>query len=226
MVELVIFDIAGTTIKDDQFVKKVLATTVRPYVANLDTHLLDHVMGWPKPKALKYLIEKSLHKVIDTSFVEDLNKAFVNQMISFFQDGNNLQEIPGTEETFKILKSHGIKIALDTGFSRPIADVIIKKLGWDNGVLDATVASDEVHHGRPAPDMIYHLMDQLNIIDPKNIAKVGDTESDIRQGQNAGCGIVVGVTSGSCTRIELQRYKADFVVDSVRELPDILFTSK
>ena len=50
------------------------------------------------------------------------------------------------------------KVALDTGFTRAIADVILARLGWDSTVVDASVASDEVERGRPYPDLIYRAM--------------------------------------------------------------------
>ena len=221
-IELVVFDIAGTVIKDDNYVRTMLKDVVSAYTSEVRSEDLDHVMGWPKPKALRYLLERGSKDITsyDDIFLDKLHAEFVEKMISFFRDSNNLEEIGGATEVFKELKSKGIKIALDTGFSRPIADIIIKKLGWSDGILDATVASDEVANGRPKPDMIYHLMNKLNIKDASYVAKVGDTESDIKQGRHAGCGMVIGVTSGSCTEDELLSFKADYVIDSVRVLPE------
>jgi len=81
-------------------------------------------------------------------------------MKAYYVSALEVREMEGAAETFRILKSVGIKVALDTGFSRDIVDVILHRLSWDTGdLLDATVASDEVQNGRPYPDMIYRAME-------------------------------------------------------------------
>ncbi len=77
--------------------------------------------------------------------------------------------------------------------------------------------------GRPYPDMIRHLMDRLGIQDARNVAKVGDTWADLEEGHNAGCGVVIGVTSGSFTRRQLQERPHTHIVESVAEVVGVLF---
>jgi phosphonatase-like hydrolase len=114
-------------------------------------------------------------------------------------------------------------VALDTGFSRDIAQTLINRLNWErDGLIDASVTSDEVDRGRPHPDMIQRLMSKLGVTDPRRIAKVGDTPADLLEGKNAGCGLVVGVTQGSCAREQLERFPHDYLIGSVAELPALL----
>src|SRR5262249_36291958 len=117
----------------------------------------------------------------------------------------------------------GIKVALNTGFSRAVAEVLLARLGWHSpGVIDADVASDEVPRGRPHPDMIRHLMGRLGIRDARKVAKVGDTGVDLEEGANAGCGLVIGVTSGSFTGEQLRSFPHSHVLASVVEVPGVL----
>ncbi|MFX8957476.1 HAD family hydrolase, partial [Acinetobacter baumannii] len=81
--------------------------------------------------------------------------------------------IDGAEQTFATLRAAGVKVALDTGFSREITTVILERLGWDETHLDGAVSSDEVPRGRPFPDMIQHHMDRLGITDFQRVAKIG-----------------------------------------------------
>ena len=105
-----------------------------------------------------------------------------------------------------MLRTAGIRVGLDTGFNRAIANAIIDRLGWQSdGLLDATVTSDEVREGRPSPDMIYRLMELTGVQDVKAVCKVGDTPSDLQQGALARCRWVVGVTSGSHSRDNSRR---------------------
>jgi phosphonatase-like hydrolase len=141
-------------------------------------------------------------------------------MIRFYETDPSVCEVPGTSETFKILRGAGVKVALNTGFSRNIAQVIIDRLGWTtNGLIDASIASDEVTHGRPHPDMIWNLMVNVFVDDPLRVAKIGDTPVDLEEGENAGCGWLIGVTSGSHSREQLQNSPHTHLIDSVADLP-------
>ena len=114
-------------------------------------------------------------------------------------------------------------MALDTGFSRVITQVILDRLGWlSSQLIDATICSDEVERGRPYPDMIHALMGQLNVSDARRVAKVGDTPVDLQEGEQAGCGRVIGVTGGTHSRRELEAYYHTDLVETVAELPALL----
>ena len=180
-------------------------------------------MGLPKAEAVRRLIERSplRHQLIDQ--VEPIHRAFVARMIRFYEADPGLCEVPGTSETFKILHDEGVKVALNTGFSRNIAQVVIDRLGWaSTGLIDASIASDEVSHGRPNPDMIQNLMKRLGVDNPQHVAKIGDTPVDLEEGKNAGCGWLIGVTSGSHTREQLQTSPHTNLIDSVADLPRAL----
>ena len=70
--------------------------------------------------------------------------------------------------------------------------------------------------------MIKALMAELGVRDPRRVAKVGDTKADMEEGANAGCGLVIGVTSGSLTREQLQAYPHSHILASVAEIPGLL----
>ena len=112
---------------------------------------------------------------------------------------------------------------MNSGFSRDIVGVLIDRLGWARrGLLDGSVASDEVPRGRPHPDMMRRLMDQLGVDDSSRVAKVGDTPADLEEGTRAGCGLVVGVTGGTHSRQELEAFPHTHLIGSVAELPALL----
>jgi phosphonatase-like hydrolase len=145
-------------------------------------------------------------------------------MVSFYENDAELAALPQVLETFSILKSKGIKIALNTGFTRAITDVILERLGWnDNTLIDAVVCSDEVQEGRPHPFMINKIMELLKVTDTANVVKVGDTSVDVLEGQFAGCGLIVAVTTGAFTKDQLIEYQPDHIIDSMQELPALIF---
>ena len=104
---------------------------------------------------------------------------------------------------------------------RPIADALLR--GWTvPTAIDAVVTSDEVPRGRPHPDMIHHLMARLNVRDASRVAKVGDTRADLEEGTNAGCGLVIGITTGSYSRQQLLTSPHTHIVDSVADVPALM----
>jgi phosphonatase-like hydrolase len=144
-------------------------------------------------------------------------------MKGYYANDPAVREVPGAGATFALLRRAGVKVALNTGFSREIVRVILDRLGWATGpVIDASVASDEVPRGRPHPDMILALMKQLGVADARRVAKVGDTVVDLDEGTSAGCGLVIGVTGGAGTREQLQSRPHHHIVESLAELPRLL----
>ena len=85
------------------------------------------------------------------------------------------------------------------------------------------IASDEVLEGRPSPEMILTLMERHGIEDPSLVMKVGDTMVDIQEGQNARCGLVVGVTTGAYSRESLLQWRPDHVIDRFGELNALIW---
>ena len=144
-------------------------------------------------------------------------------MIEFYENDPDVESMPYAAATLLKLKKNGIKVALDTGFSRAIVDAVLKRLGWEKGqIVDATVASDEVEKGRPYPDLIFRSMALTGVTDPKAVAKVGDTPSDLKEGTAAGCGLVIGVTNGTHKEEELASYPHTHLIPSLESLPDLV----
>ncbi len=61
-------------------------------------------------------------------------------------------------------------------------------------------------------------MERFGIADPRRVAKVGDTPADLLEGNNAGCGLIVGVTQGTHTRQQLEPYPHTSLIDTIAGL--------
>jgi phosphoglycolate phosphatase-like HAD superfamily hydrolase len=70
--------------------------------------------------------------------------------------------------------------------------------------------------------MIFKVMEELSITDAQRVAKVGDTPADLEQGHRAGCGMVVGVLSGTHSREQLNPHPHSHLIDSIAQLPALL----
>jgi phosphonatase-like hydrolase len=221
-IKLAVFDIAGTTVLDNGFVADafVNAFVMNGYDISLeDTH---PYMGVKKIVAVRTMLER-LEADFTNADVEEIHNDFVNEMIDFYEYDSSVKPFDDTEDVFRQLKEKGIRIALNTGFPKTIADAIVHRFQWkEKNLLDDYIASDEVENGRPASLMIEQLMFRAGIDDPMLVAKIGDTSVDIEEGLNAGCRYVIGVTTGTGSKDELQQYQPTHIVNSLSEILSIL----
>lgn len=222
-IDLVVFDVAGTTVKDDDAVSEVMRTAVASVGANVTQCDVAAVMGLSKPETIRALLTKSRGQAPGEDEIARVHRVFVSGMKEHYERSPHVREMPGAAMTFARLRDAGVRVALDTGFSRDILEVVLDRLGWaDPGFLDATVASDEVRRGRPYPDMIAQAMRLTGVTDRAHVAKVGDTAADLREGAAAGCGCVVGVLSGTASFLELVDHPHTDIVSDLTKLPDLL----
>jgi phosphonatase-like hydrolase len=226
-IELVVFDMAGTTVDDQGVVNRAFRQTLAACGLAVEPEAVDAVMGLAKPEAFRLLIGSSPRAEELAGRVNAIHSGFVERMVRHYQTDPAVREVPGIGVLFEGLKQAGVKVALDTGFSRPIADAILGRLGWpERGLVDSTVTSDEVERGRPEPDMILVLMERLGVTDPRAVVKVGDSPADLEQGFAARCRWVVGVTWGTHTRSQLERHPYTHLVDTVDDLCHLFRTGR
>jgi phosphonatase-like hydrolase len=219
--QLVVFDLAGTTVKDNRDVHRVLQAAMHKHDIEITLEDANDVMGIPKPVAIEELIDKRYwgKRVVSEDWIESIHQDFILEMIHFYETDASVGEKEGVSETFKKLKEKGIKIAVDTGFDRGITNALLSRLGWlKNNLVDCSVTSDEVANGRPYPDMIYEAMRRTAISNSLHVVKVGDTVSDILEGRAAGCGLVIGVTSGAFSGDVLQHKNPHHLIEQIPEL--------
>jgi phosphonatase-like hydrolase len=218
---LVVFDMAGTTVDDGESVNRCLREAIAAAGLDVARDAVNAHMGRPKPEAIRALVAGTPCE----SAVEDIYADFARRMKDCYARDPSLGEVPGSRRLFEQLRGARIRVALNTGFSRDIADTLLRRLGWHENIIDATITSDEVARGRPFPDMIEHLRARFQIADPRLVAKVGDTPADLDEGHNAGCGLVIGVTWGTHTREQLSGPPHTHLVDTIDELTALLGVS-
>ena len=169
---------------------------------------------------------KDFEKIQDAGTYEMAKKIFDRYeelMIRHYR--TEVREIPGAADTFRWCHEHGIKVATDTGFHRKITEAIMDGLGWiGDGLVDISVDVESIPggRGRPAPFMIFHAMEHLNVQSVHEVIKVGDTPADMLEGRNAGCRGVVGVLTGPRQVGDWGKYRHTHVIPSVKELPELI----
>ena len=227
IVDLVVLDMAGTTLKDNNNVAQAFQEAMKVPGYDIPLSVINPLMGYKKTEAiLKMLREYETNpQIITEELINQIHEDFIKIMIEYYENSSGISALPGVEETMRIIKSKGIKIGMNTGFSKQVAEVIVKRLGWEEkGLIDILVGSDEVEKGRPYPFMIQKMRTELGIENDAIIVKVGDTEVDVQEGFNAGCKYVIGITTGAYTREELELANPTHIVDSFEEILPIILS--
>jgi phosphonatase-like hydrolase len=223
-IELVVFDMAGTTVHDDDAVNVCLRQALLLSGVGVTREAVNAVMGEPKPRAIAKLLTAERLRIVTVRDPEviEVYSAFEERMLDHYMSDPSVRAAEGADDTFAELKRRGVHIALDTGFHRVIADAILQRLGWSgSGLVDVTVASNEVERGRPYPDLIYRAMALTGVRSPRAVAKVGDTPADLQEGTAAGCAHVIGITTGSHSRNALALHAHTHLVEHLSEVPPI-----
>lgn len=220
MYTLAIFDMAHTTVNDRDEVYRVLReATERQGAEYTDEQFRAH-MGTEKKWAIRQLLDLGGLEVTD-ELVEDSWRWFREELRRTYTD-HPPAALDGIEDMFTTLRGKGMKIALTTGFSREIVDLILESMGWVVGeTVDTVAAGDEVEAGRPEPFLIRRVMEDLGVTDRDVVISLGDTSADVESARRAGV-TAVGVLTGHLTREQFVELGADHVLDSAADLPELL----
>lgn len=211
-IELVCFDMAGTTMIDNGLVLEAFHRTI-------DEMGLD---GGSSARAEQYVLDtmgQSKIEVFSALFGERASLAngyFEHHFLDAAEE-LGVSEIPGATSTVRILQELGIKVALTTGFSPSTRESLIELLGWRD-LFEVRVSPVDAGRGRPAPDMLLVCSLRCEVSAVSALMAVGDTASDMQAGRRAGAGICAGVLSGNDDEDRLRASGADRVLASVVDL--------
>lgn len=226
-VDLVVFDLMGTVVKDVGAMENALKGVLTHYALPFTQADLGAMRGAGKRAAFRALIERTIGANRDpewsVSLAEEMYVAFKQMLREGYEKGPT-QEIPGAEATMRWLRERGVKVAATSAVDSDLTEPMLERLGWAEGVFDCKVATEEVPLGRPAPYMIFLAMMRTGVVDVRRVAAVGDTPVDLKAGINAGAGWVIGVLSGAHGLATLGVTPHTHILNSVADLPKILET--
>ena len=250
MIKACIFDLGGTIV--DKYSLSPLLSLQKAFSLKkiyIPNKLIIQGMGKHKYEHIYYLCNKN---IINTQFrIHNDRDISSVDMESIFNDFNDIQTqhmklylniIPETYIIMKYLQENDIKVGITTGFNKNQMNIAVDKLKYNHIKIDSHTSSDYAY--RPLPYMIKSNMNNLQIDDPKQVIKIDDTCVGIQEGINAGC-YTVGVARWSVnmdmfsldaltkddinhklieSRRRLKEGGADFVIDTLDELPSIIKT--
>lgn len=214
-IELFIFDIAGTTVRDDGFVHRAFLATAGEIGLRPDDGWVRSKMGVHKQQVLEELLRMNERNTADAPA---LARRF-EEHIALQLRQSPPQPLPGVPECLAALDRASVRIAFNTGFSAATTRPLLAALGWAERTW---VSSDQVARGRPAPDMILESMRRTGISDASRVGIAGDTPSDLLAGTAANCRLVIGVGHGTHTLDQLAPHPHTHLLPDLSRVPELV----
>lgn len=143
--------------------------------------------------------------------VEKLYSLFEEKLLSILDQFAEVK--PYVLETIEKLRKKDIRIGSTTGYTDKMMAIMTAKAKENGYEPDAWFSPDSTGNvGRPYPYMIFRNMEALKLQDVREVMKVGDTVSDIKEGKNAGVytvGVIEGSSEMGLTQEEYEAMDAD-----------------
>ena len=216
---LACLDMAGTTVRDDGVVDAAFEDALRAGgimpgtpAAVEAAEFVRTTMGWSKADVFAALLPPREAARATAEFA----RAYESSVAA-----GGAEPVPGALAVLRELRERGVKVCLTTGFAPSTRDSLLAALDWE-GEVDLALSPADVGRGRPAPDMILAAMARLGVSEPRAVAVVGDTASDLEAGTRAEAGAVVGVLSGAHDETTLSQAPHTAIVDDVTGLVAVL----
>jgi len=251
-IRLVVFDMAGTIV-DHGSVAPVaaLVAAFRELGLELSTKEARGPMGLPKRDHIAEVLRfPSMSSRWKQAFGREPTSADGDAIYERFlplQDAEaqaRVELVPVALKCLAALRERKIAIGTTTGYPRSIGQPIAERVAAQGFVVDFSLFPDDVKAGRPAPWMIFRLMELTGVYPASAVVKVGDTVPDIEEGRNAGVWTVGVTETGSEVGLTLAEWQATAaperkrlaaaagekltgagahaVIDSVGELPALI----
>jgi phosphonoacetaldehyde hydrolase len=212
-IRLVIFDWAGTTV--DPGSRAPLVPFVRAFAAcgvEITPEEARGPMGLHKKDHLRALLQlptvtrrwRDRHgNGAGENDIDELYRIFMPLQLEVIDEFARL--VPDLLDCIGLLRQRGIAIGATTGYFSAAAERVYQAAAFQGFRPDHCVCADEVPAGRPAPWMIFRIMEALGVFPPASVVKVGDTVPDIGEGLAAGAwsvGVLRSSSEVGCTEEE------------------------
>jgi phosphonatase-like hydrolase len=213
--KLVVLDIGGTLIADRGEVPDAMLGAFARYGISVTPEEFSKWRGASKRGMVRHFVQRE-HK--SEALVEPI---YVDFSVTVSKAYEKVLPIPGAEDVLKQLQAMQLILATTTGFDRALTSAILTRLAWRPYFI-ASITSDDVSDGRPAPYMLFRAMEAAHVNETAQVMAVGDTPLDLQAANNGGMGAAIGVYSGAATEDRLRKEPNSGVLPSVAALPDLI----
>jgi HAD superfamily hydrolase (TIGR01509 family) len=208
VIEAVVFDLDGVLLASEEVWDAVRERYVRERGGRYDGEVQRAVMGMSAPEWSRYLHDEA--GIGDEP--ETINRHVVERMLEAYR--RELPLFPGAAQAVR-RAAEVFPLALASSSNREIFEAVLELAGLAD-CFRATVSSEEVRRGKPAPDVYLEAARRLGV-PPVRCAAVEDSHAGIRSAKSAGMR-VIAIPNSSYPPDEEALALADAVVGSLDEL--------
>ena len=208
MIEAIVFDLDGVLIQSEEVWDSVRERYVRGRGGRYDEQVQRAMMGMSAPEWSAFLHDEA--GVRDEPAV--INRDVVAGMLEAYR--HELPLLPGAVEAVRRVAAT-FPLALASSSNREVFEAVLELAGLAD-CFRATVSSEEVERGKPAPDVYLEAARRLDVA-PEWCTAVEDSHAGIRSAKTAGMH-VVAIPNASYPPDEEALALADAVVGSLDEL--------
>ena len=176
MIEAVVFDLDGVIVDSEHVWDDVRQRLADERGGRWHEQASRDMMGMSSPEWSRYM-----HDVIGLSEPpEEINAEVVRRLEALYRE--EIPLLPGAVETVRSLAARW-PLGLASSSNRELIDLVLETSGLVP-YFTATVSSEEVPRGKPAPDVYLEAARRLGV-DPRRCAAVEDSENGIRSAKDA-----------------------------------------
>jgi HAD superfamily hydrolase (TIGR01509 family) len=208
VIDAVVFDLDGVLLQSEEVWDAVRERYVRERGGRYDEEVQRAMMGMSAPEWSRYLHEAA--GVPDEP--EAINRAVVERMLEEYR--RELPLLPGAVEAVR-RSAAAFPLGLASSSNRAIFEEVLRLAGIAD-CFRATVSSEEVARGKPAPDVYLEAARRLEV-PSERCAAVEDSHAGIRSAAAAGMR-VVAIPNASYPPADEALRLADAAVGSLDEL--------
>lgn len=208
MIDAVVFDLDGVLIETEEIWDEVRDRLAREGGGRYDAEAQRAMMGMSSLEWSRYMSEE----LGLPGSPEEISSEVVRRMVERYR--LELPLLEGAVATVEALAKRW-PLGLASSSNRELIDAALE-LGGLTGLFAATVSSEEVPRGKPAPDVYLEAARRLGV-DPERCAAVEDSHSGIRSASAAGMR-VVAIPNRSYPPDGKALALADVVLRSIEEL--------
>jgi HAD superfamily hydrolase (TIGR01509 family) len=208
VIEGVVFDLDGVLLQSEEVWDAVRERYVRKRGGRYDADVQRAMMGMSAPEWSRFLHE-------DAGVPEEpeaINRDVVELMLEAYR--RELPLVPGAVEAVRRV-AEAFPLALASSSNRAIFEEVLELAGLAE-CFRATVSSEEVERGKPAPDVYLEAARRLGVA-PGSCAAVEDSHAGIRSAKSAGMR-VVAIPNASYPPDDEALALADLTLESLDEL--------
>ncbi|HET8653136.1 MAG TPA: HAD family phosphatase [Gaiellaceae bacterium] len=181
MTDAVVFDLDGLLLDTEQVWDEVREALTRERGGRWHDRAQADMMGMSSTEWSRYM-----HDELGLAEPpEELNGLVVERMQERYRNG--LPLIDGAVDAVRRLATRW-PLGLASSSNRPLIDLALREMGVDE-LFRATVSSEEVERGKPAPDVYVEAARRLGTA-PERVVAIEDSANGIRSARAAGMGVV------------------------------------